>query len=117
MAPKFIYVNELRNWFSAQKYCRENYIDLVCVKNEAENQKIHMLMSSTASVWIGLYRDANMFWSDGSDSSFRFWDSEIHPFGTLKMLCVAADMKQTGKWQAKTCDLKLPFFCYGAPRE
>ncbi|KAF7652915.1 hypothetical protein LDENG_00090580 [Lucifuga dentata] len=112
--PKFIYVKEARTWSSAQTYCRQNFIDLASVRNETENQKIQNLKPSW--VWIGMYRDPNMFWSDGSHSSFQFWDSGHHAIGNSKIICAAADMNRSGKWKAKTCDLKFPFFCYSAPK-
>ncbi|KAF7647345.1 hypothetical protein LDENG_00174020 [Lucifuga dentata] len=115
MDPKFIYVNEVQTWSSAQKYCRENFIDLASVRNETENQKIQVLIPSKDWAWIGMYRNPNMFWSDGSDSSFRFWDSVHNSIGNSKTLCTAADLSRSGKWKPKTCDFKMPFYCYSAP--
>eukprot|EP00064_Thunnus_orientalis_P007685 superscaffoldBa00000868_g7707 len=42
--PKFIFVNQPMNWSNAQRYCRENFIDLATVRNNTENQEVKNLV-------------------------------------------------------------------------
>uniref|UniRef100_A0A3B5L5Y2 C-type lectin domain-containing protein n=1 Tax=Xiphophorus couchianus TaxID=32473 RepID=A0A3B5L5Y2_9TELE len=102
--------NEQRNWSSAQRFCRENFVDLATVKTDAENQKLVNIIGSTA--WIGLYRDPNLFWSDGSDFLFSNWDSVINPLGSMPVVCGVASSGRLGKWKFLSCETKLPFVCY-----
>ncbi|XP_044198489.1 snaclec echicetin subunit beta-like [Thunnus albacares] len=55
--PQFVFVNQEMSWFDAQRYCRENFIDLATVRNDAENQEVENWVPSGDYAWIGLYRD------------------------------------------------------------
>ncbi|XP_078792839.1 secretory phospholipase A2 receptor-like isoform X2 [Oryzias latipes] len=68
--PEYIFVNKSMNWYSAQQYCRQTFKDLATVRNETDWQRIYVKTDSQNS-WIGLYRDSNIFWSDGSSFSFN----------------------------------------------
>ena len=104
------------NWSNAQRYCRENYIDLATVRNDTENQQIQNYVQSGDRAWIGLFRNPDIYWSDGSNFSFTYWDSGAHPFGSLSRVCAAA-VQKSGKWKAKSCEERLPFVCYSIPGE
>ncbi|XP_054914574.1 uncharacterized protein LOC129378292 [Poeciliopsis prolifica] len=107
--------NEQRNWSSAQRFCRENYVDLATVKTDAENQiLVDRIMSSA---WIGLYRDPNFYWSDRSDFVFRNWDSVINPLGSMPVICGVTSSGRSGKWKFLPCETKLPFVCYSVFRK
>ncbi|CAK6965264.1 macrophage mannose receptor 1-like [Scomber scombrus] len=110
--PQFVYISQSMNWSSAQRYCRENYIDLATVRNDTENQQIQKMIGTWA--WIGLFRNPDTYWSDGSNSSFTYWDSGSHPLGSLSRFCAAA-VQKSGKWKAKSCEDRLPFVCYSIP--
>nr|XP_015824299.2 macrophage mannose receptor 1 [Nothobranchius furzeri] len=72
----FIY--QAKNWTEAQRYCRENFIDLATVadvKDVATLNKLanlnQMFASSNAyDAWIGLYNDLNSWRWSMSDPSF-----------------------------------------------
>uniref|UniRef100_A0A8C9V9L1 C-type lectin domain-containing protein n=1 Tax=Scleropages formosus TaxID=113540 RepID=A0A8C9V9L1_SCLFO len=66
---RYILINGAKTWKDAQRYCRENYTDLVSVRNQTENDLIHNMTRNGTWVWIGLYRD-HWQWSDQRNSSF-----------------------------------------------
>ncbi|XP_037613985.1 secretory phospholipase A2 receptor isoform X1 [Sebastes umbrosus] len=112
--PEFVFVNERMSWSSAQRYCRENYIDLATVRNDTETQEIQSLVPSQDRAWIGLFRDPNFNWSDGSNYKFSYWDAVKNPLGSLTHVCGVA-MQSSGKWRAVDCERRLPFVCYSLP--
>ncbi|XP_037615519.1 lymphocyte antigen 75-like [Sebastes umbrosus] len=109
--PEFVVVNERMNWSSAQRYCRENYIDLATVRNDTENQEIKSLVWSGGRAWIGLFRHPNLTWSDGSNYKFSYWDY-LNPIGSLVHVCGVAALQESGKWRGYNCEMRLPFVCY-----
>ncbi|XP_072315309.1 snaclec alboaggregin-B subunit beta-like [Eucyclogobius newberryi] len=90
------------NWLEAQQFCREHHTDLMSGQDQGKYPD-----SSSYYYWIGLSRDA-WAWSDGSDSSFRTWNSDVNP---LKHKCAA--LRAQGRWESDACDLKKPFICHG----
>uniref|UniRef100_A0A3P8T8W1 C-type lectin domain-containing protein n=1 Tax=Amphiprion percula TaxID=161767 RepID=A0A3P8T8W1_AMPPE len=110
--PKFVVVNEKMNWSSAQKHCRENYIDLATVRNDAEHKQVYDLVPVVA--WIGLFRDPNFHWSDGSSFVFSHFDDAPDTYGLLRVraMCAAAFLNRSGKWRFLFCETRLPFVCY-----
>ncbi|KAI3376352.1 hypothetical protein L3Q82_016836 [Scortum barcoo] len=109
--PEFIFVNEAMNWSSAQRYCRENFTDLATVRSNTESQDIQNLVPG-GWAWIGLFRDPNIYWSDGSSSSFRSWNTGPKPIGSMSVMCGAAALERSGRWTFLTCETRLPFVCY-----
>ncbi|XP_062283204.1 macrophage mannose receptor 1-like [Scomber scombrus] len=108
---KFILINTTMNWTEAQSYCRANYTDLATVRNEAENQEVKNLTDGE-EVWIGLFKDS-WKWSDGSNSSFRYWASgEPNNYAGKKEDCVAMNFNHAGGWEDWNCDQNKPFICY-----
>ncbi|XP_074479946.1 secretory phospholipase A2 receptor-like [Sebastes fasciatus] len=112
--PEFVVVNERMSWSSAQRYCRENYTDLATVRNDIENHEIQSLVPS-GGTWIGLFRDPNFNWSDGSNYKFSYWDAVRNPLGSLTHVCAVVDLQRSGKWRAFDCERRLPFVCYSLP--
>ncbi|XP_037613984.1 secretory phospholipase A2 receptor-like [Sebastes umbrosus] len=113
--PEFVVVNERMSWSSAQRYCRENFIDLATVRNDTETQEIQSLVPSRSLAWIGLFRDPNFNWSDGSNYKFSYWAAAKNPFGSLTHVCAVAALQSSGKWRAFDCERRLPFVCYSLP--
>uniref|UniRef100_A0A8P4GP41 C-type lectin domain-containing protein n=1 Tax=Dicentrarchus labrax TaxID=13489 RepID=A0A8P4GP41_DICLA len=97
----FVLNNNLMSWTQAQSYCREHHTDLASVRNMAENQKVKELVALGQIVWIGLYRDS-WKWSDGSNSSFRYWQTGEPNNNGGKESCTATVLTHSGKWE--DCD-------------
>ncbi|CAI5684316.1 unnamed protein product [Oreochromis niloticus] len=114
MNPEFVLVNQIMNWFSAQKYCRKNYTDLATVISDSDNQKVQSLVQNGISAWIGLFRHTNFFWSDGSSFIYKNFDYGANSADS-KVICGYAELGNSGKWKFQTCDAALPFVCYNDP--
>uniref|UniRef100_A0A8C9WJS2 C-type lectin domain-containing protein n=1 Tax=Scleropages formosus TaxID=113540 RepID=A0A8C9WJS2_SCLFO len=97
-----------RTWMEAQRYCRENYTDLVSVRNQTENDLIHNMTRNGTWVWIGLYRDYWQ-WSDQRNSSFRKPDSYD---GNEKCTVASITPTHSGTWDDRQCGENHPFLCY-----
>ncbi|KAK1898940.1 Aggrecan core protein [Dissostichus eleginoides] len=110
--------NSGMTWTEAQSYCREHHTDLASVRNPAENQQLVELSAAGRYYWIGLYRDStnpdpnSWKWSDGSNSSFKYWKVKEPNYKGLKA-CVAAAFDNSGKWEDLDCGVEKPFICYG----
>ncbi|XP_008303567.1 aggrecan core protein-like isoform X2 [Stegastes partitus] len=98
---------------SAQKYCRENFIDLATVRNEIQNQQLQSLDSNWA--WIGLFRDPNFYWSDGSSFSFSHFDDVDNQNGSERVMCGVSSPHRAGRWRFLDCNIRIPFVCYSIP--
>ncbi|XP_034089908.1 uncharacterized protein LOC117558055 [Gymnodraco acuticeps] len=107
----FVITKSSMNWTDAQSYCRENHTDLASVRNQTEYQQIVDLLPEGGWYWIGLYRDS-WKWSDGSNSSFKYWKENEPNYNALKV-CVAAAFDNSGKWEDLDCGVEKPFICYG----
>uniref|UniRef100_A0A8C7X0W9 C-type lectin domain-containing protein n=1 Tax=Oryzias sinensis TaxID=183150 RepID=A0A8C7X0W9_9TELE len=66
--PEYVFVNERMNWSSAQRHCGHNFTDLATVRNDTDWQKIYSVVPTYQNTWMGLYRNSNIFWSDGTDT-------------------------------------------------
>ncbi|KAG7455003.1 hypothetical protein MATL_G00252050, partial [Megalops atlanticus] len=106
-------------WREAQSYCRENHTDLVSVRNQSENDEIKKVINDrfnerkqdNTRVWIGLFR-GSWKWSDQSNSSFRYWNTEEPNNKTGNQNCAVMWKKHAGRWGDQECDERFPFFCY-----
>ncbi|CAB1345755.1 unnamed protein product [Coregonus sp. 'balchen'] len=66
-------IEQNMTWYEAQRYCRENYTDLVSIRNEAQKEEVkNKGMNSTTPYWIGLLYD-DWEWSAGGRSAYRNW--------------------------------------------
>ncbi|KAF5891488.1 macrophage mannose receptor 1-like isoform X1, partial [Clarias magur] len=106
----YILINESKTWRDAQTSCRENYTDLVSVRNQTENEEIWNVKQCMInnSAWIGLFNDS-WTWSDQSHSSFRYWSSN-KPSGGLN--CAAVSVSDQHYWSDVDCGETLPFICH-----
>ncbi|XP_026004310.1 putative C-type lectin domain family 20 member A [Astatotilapia calliptera] len=95
-------------WTQAQSYCRQHHTDLASGLDQIYSEEFKKLKNSTAS-WIGLFRDS-WRWSDGSNFSFRYWDSFND--GLNNRTCATTLLGRSGRWSSAGCDQRKPFFCY-----
>uniref|UniRef100_A0A3Q3F7K1 C-type lectin domain-containing protein n=1 Tax=Labrus bergylta TaxID=56723 RepID=A0A3Q3F7K1_9LABR len=86
--PEFVFVNERMSWSNAQKHCRENFIDLATVRNFNDTEKFLSWVQKGKEVWIGLYRDPDFNWSNGSPSTYTYWKRSPTPLGSMSVECV-----------------------------
>ncbi|XP_053332765.1 uncharacterized protein LOC128506371 [Clarias gariepinus] len=105
----YISINKHKTWRDAQTYCRQNYLDLVSVRNQNQNEKIRNIIknSSSSGFWIGLFNDSWM-WSDQSNSSFRYWSSN-KPSKDLNY--TAVNVSDQLYWSDVICTEKFPLIC------
>ncbi|XP_059195909.1 macrophage mannose receptor 1-like [Centropristis striata] len=66
------FVAETKSWRDAQKHCRDLSSDLISIHSAEENEAVRNV-SMSQNMWLGLFRDP-WKWSDGSNSSFRYWN-------------------------------------------
>ncbi|KAI4888595.1 hypothetical protein NFI96_031718, partial [Prochilodus magdalenae] len=90
---QFHLVNEPKTWTGARNYCREMFTDLATIESQQEMDALIAVLKGTGSnFWIGLKQkdlqdNTNWTWSDGSDSSYRYWNTESQ---TEEMKCVVS---------------------------
>ncbi|XP_035019016.1 lymphocyte antigen 75-like [Hippoglossus stenolepis] len=112
----FVLMNTCKNWSEAQRHCREHFTDLVTVRNDADRDELKKWIKYPLELaWIGLYRDPQIYWSDGCNYSFSSWDEAVNELCSRKVLCGVADLKKGGKWRLFFCEERKPFVCYSVP--
>ncbi|XP_061576473.1 secretory phospholipase A2 receptor-like isoform X1 [Cololabis saira] len=109
--PEYVYVNEAMNWSSAQSYCRENFIDLAIMRNDAEREAAQREIPDAYGVWMGLYRDPTFNWSDGSTFLFENCEAADNPLNSMRVIC-GVSSSSSGQWKFRSCETRLPFVCY-----
>ncbi|ROL46783.1 C-type mannose receptor 2 [Anabarilius grahami] len=110
-----VFVNQTKNWRSAQSHCRQYHIDLVRVRDQNENQQVEKIMndSNISEVWIGLFRDPWQ-WSDQSNSSFRYWNTgePTNTGGVQDCTGVNQQYGNVGRWHDISGKGQFPFVCH-----
>ncbi|XP_040901237.1 macrophage mannose receptor 1 isoform X1 [Toxotes jaculatrix] len=107
------FVADTKSWRDAQNHCRGLSSDLVSIHSEEENEAVQNV-SVSQNVWIGLFKDP-WKWSDGSNSSFRYW-KPFQPNYLEDQDCAAAIFKDKGQWNDLKCGGKRNFVCRGAKK-
>ncbi|XP_055045995.2 putative C-type lectin domain family 20 member A [Misgurnus anguillicaudatus] len=74
----YILIQQMKTWYKAQAYCRQNHNDLATVQSNEDWTRLHEIvknntMSSVA--WTGLYNDINSWrWSYKNENiTFTYW--------------------------------------------
>lgn len=115
--PKYVFVPTPLTWSKAQTYCRQNFIDLATFKSDTDYQKIQLSNLNGFIHWIGLFRDPNLHWSDGSGVVFTSWDSVSITIGSMTVMCGVTSSGKSGQWKFLPCESRLPFVCFDRPGE
>ncbi|KAA0719905.1 C-type lectin domain family 10 member A MMGL [Triplophysa tibetana] len=114
---QYHFISESKSWSEAQRYCRQNYIDLATIDNITEmNHLIKTLRGIYfGSAWIGLYDDLNNWrWSLGNTelgAGFNRWNVLQPTNWNGQSLCVSMTFDR-GWWIELDCFIHLSFVCY-----
>ncbi|XP_073786915.1 macrophage mannose receptor 1-like [Danio rerio] len=101
-----------KNWSEAQTYCRQNFADMVTIRNSVEETTVINIVIKYTPFWIGLFRDS-WEWSDKWNRSFRYWAAGQPTQSAGSVDCVGMTRNDSGQWAPYSCDLQQPFICYG----
>uniref|UniRef100_A0A3B1KF01 C-type lectin domain-containing protein n=1 Tax=Astyanax mexicanus TaxID=7994 RepID=A0A3B1KF01_ASTMX len=77
-AERYVFINEQKTWREAQRYCRENHVDLVSVHSEEIQLWVKDVAqkASTDHVWLGLRHTCALsfwFWVGGESFCYDNW--------------------------------------------
>ncbi len=112
-------MNESKTFAEAQRYCRENHIDLVTVEDWTDMEELLALENFTSiSAWIGLRKTEHELWrwaladpefyKDG-ETEYRNWGPN-EPTNHIGEYCSVMD--SNGKLRDTTCETNRIFICY-----
>ncbi|XP_051757226.1 C-type mannose receptor 2-like [Ctenopharyngodon idella] len=99
---QYHFINVMKTWTEAQRYCRENYTDLATVDNM--NDMIELKKSvNNERVWIGLERKWQ--WCSGDPALYLNWGTG-QPDGRDECGFIT-----NGQWHDWPCSNSLTFIC------
>ncbi|XP_030014224.1 macrophage mannose receptor 1-like [Sphaeramia orbicularis] len=104
----YMYIDTERSWFKARTYCRTHHTDLAMIENSTENTEVYFTKPTSASAWIGLYREP-WTWSDQTRISFTNWKSTA-PDNYYSQHCAAESNLHI--WNDLRCRDKFTFLCH-----
>ncbi|XP_035611321.2 macrophage mannose receptor 1-like, partial [Oncorhynchus keta] len=105
-----IFIDDSKTWREAQDHCRGTYTDLASIRSREENHHVQN-MSLSQSMWIGLFKDP-WKWSDGSNSSYRFWKNNQTNNFRGDQNCTSVILNDN-KWNVQWCNISWGFVCHG----
>ncbi|KAG1937900.1 macrophage mannose receptor [Pimephales promelas] len=106
---QYHFINELKTWTEAQRFCRENYTDLATVDDMNDMKELNKSVNDggVQYIWIGLKRmNVDKWqWSSGEPALYLNWAIR-QPDG--KDECA---VMRNGEWEDWSCSNSLTFIC------
>ncbi|XP_024858748.2 macrophage mannose receptor 1-like [Kryptolebias marmoratus] len=119
-ARSYHFVDELKNWTKARRYCRETYTDLATIGSLEDMTTINNMAQSqgkTYEAWIGFYNDVNSWrwsfsdpdFSQRQKDKFNKWSDGEPNNDESKESCAA--ISTDGSWSDVPCSQSLKVVC------